>query len=104
MTTFVNLTPHAITLNDGTTFPPSGTVARVEQFYHPFNSDKVTESYFGTIEGLPAIIDGETIFIVSMIVAQTKGHPCVVAPATNHPQAIRDEKGHIISVPGFIYF
>ncbi len=26
---YKNLTPHAIKLNDGTEFPPSGTIARV---------------------------------------------------------------------------
>ena len=27
----INLTPHPIIIDDGTTFPPSGTVARVNE-------------------------------------------------------------------------
>lgn len=67
MTTFVNLTPHAIVLNDGTTFPPSGTVARVEQHYAPFGKNEIAVTYFGSIENLPDPAF-DTIYITSLIV------------------------------------
>lgn len=101
----INLTPHAITITDGTTFPPSGKVARVS----------VQQLDAGTIDGIPVktqtfgdIVDlpdptDDTIYIVSAIVlsaAKAAGRTDVIAP--NTAQAVRDEKGNIVSVPGFV--
>lgn len=105
MTTFVNCTPHAIRLNDGTTFPPSGELASVRQTVTDFNGDGIAESIFGDLvlpEPRP-----NTVFITSMLVAQAAsaaGRTDVVAPATRHAETVRNESGHIVSVPGFLRF
>ena len=111
---FVNLTPHAICLNDGTVYPPSGTVARVTSTHTPFNENKTCEVVFGEVEGLPAPsqdarLDGNnkvellsiTIYIVSGMVASAIKRYDVVSPATGHPDCIR-ENGQVKSVPGFV--
>lgn len=98
---YINLTPHSITLNDGTTFPPSGQVARVSSTYTQFDENGICSVVFGQINDLPPPIE-DTIYIVSgMVAAATKGRTDVVAPATGHPQAVRKD-GQIVSVPGFV--
>jgi len=99
---FVNLTPHAIVLNNGTTFPPSGDVARVTVAYSDFDSDGIATTTFGNIIGLPDPAP-DTFYIVSGMVAATigKSRADVVTPATGHPMAVRQD-GQIISVPGFV--
>jgi hypothetical protein len=106
-----NLTPHAITVA-GVTYPPSGIVARVE------------DSYTEIVDGLCSVVrgkvkfykDGEefhftaydaeqTVNIVSaMVFEQVKEWTSGVwvAPATGHPDVVRNEKGHIVSVPAFL--
>lgn len=103
---YVNLTPHAIHLNDGRVFPPSGIVARVNA---EFIQDRVDpDTYiqkFAQIEGLPAAAANSPVrYIVSAIVlAATGGRRFdVVAPATGHPDVKRNDKGQIVSVPGFV--
>ena len=49
---FINLTPHTITLNDGTSFPTEGN-ARVTDTYTEFNTSGVCKVKHGAIEGLP---------------------------------------------------
>jgi len=97
---FINLTPHCVMLNDGTEFPPSGQIARVTAEYTSFE-DNVAQVSFGEISNLPEPEEG-VIFIVSAIVAQAAGRTDVVSPATGHPDAKRNEKGQILSVPGFV--
>ena len=100
---FVNLTPHKIVLNDGTSFESEG-VARVSSKYTDFNEDKICEMVFeDEITGLPEP-EKDTIYIVSSIVlpvAKQKGRNDVVAPATGHPDCCR-ENGFVKSVPGFV--
>ena len=98
---FVNLTPHAISLNCGTTFPPSGIVARVSTRHTPFDGDGIAELSFGEVADLPDPEEG-TIYIVSGLVASAAKRADVVSPATGHPDTVRNEKGHIVSVPGFV--
>ena len=98
---FKNYTPHSIKLNDGRAFPSVG-VARVSNTFSNFENDVCSVSY-GDIEGLPAPEDG-TCCIVSNIVlnaAKAKGRKDCVAPATGHPDCVR-ENGFIKSVPGFV--
>ncbi len=45
--------------------------------------------------------DGETIYIVSGMVAAAAKRSDVVAPATGHPACVR-ENGQVVSVPGFV--
>jgi len=101
MTQFVNLTPHAIVLNDGRVFPPSGQVARVSSTHTPFDGDGVASLTFGEVQGLPAPQEG-VFLIVSALVAGAAKRADVVSPASGHPDVVRNEKGQIQSVPGFV--
>jgi hypothetical protein len=100
MAQFINLTPHSIVLNDGTSFAPSGTIARVSS-----QLTKVSDLFFsrtyGDITGLPDAQD-DTFYIVSGLVKNATDRKDVVAPATDHSDVVRNDKGHILSVPGFI--
>lgn len=103
MTDFVNLTPHTITLNNGTEYQSVG-VARVSNSFTDFDSCGVCDVTYGNIVNLPAPKDG-TLYIVSAIVlsaAKAQGRKDCVAPATGHPQCVRNDKGFIVSVPGFV--
>ena len=101
---FVNCTPHPIRLNDGRVFEPSGTIARVSQSISEFDENSIAVQSFGEVTGLPQPEEG-TVYIVSALVlgrAQAEGRDDVVAPATGHKDCVRDDKGFILSVPGFI--
>lgn len=98
----INLTPHAIVLNNGVSFPPSGEVARVSSSHSKFDVDGICTVQFGAVSGLPAAA-ADTYFIVSAIVAAAvPGRRDLVSPATGHPDCVRNDKGQIISVPGFV--
>ena len=99
--TYVNLTPHAISLNDGRKIYPSGKVARVEAAFSDIVDD-VCSQKFGEVQNLPAP-SGDTRYIVSGLVLQACAErDDVVAPATGHPETVRNERGHIVSVPCFV--
>ena len=100
---FINLTPHTITLNDGTSFPTEGN-ARVTDTYTEFNTSGVCKVMHGEIEGLPESEANTTFIVSAMILAAEKenGREDVVAPATGHPEC-RRENGCIVSVPGFVH-
>ena len=88
---FINLTPHTITLNNGTEYHP-----RVANKFSNFCCAQCSMN-------LPEPEEG-TIYIVSALVlaaAKNKGRTDVVAPATGHPDCVR-ENGFIVSVPGFV--
>ena len=96
----INLTPHAINVvNDNgesiITFEPSGTVARVScktVVTGKVMGIPVTETAYGTVEGLPEAQDG-IIYIVSALVAQRcKDRNDVFIPN----ESVRDDKGRII--------
>lgn len=101
----VNLTPHAITITDGPTFQPSGKVARVSVQQvddGDINGVPVKKQAFGDIVDLPDPAD-DTIYIVSALVlsaAKAAGRTDCVAP--NTAQAVRNDAGQIVSVPGFV--
>lgn len=101
---FVNLTPHNINLNDGTVIEPSGQVARVSQSFTKPNEKNICRQEFGDVVNLPNPQEG-VIYITSGIVlgaAKQQGRTDVVAPATGHPDTIRNEKGYVVSVPCFV--
>ena len=101
----INLTPHAVVINNGPTFPPSGTVARVsvkQVDAGTINGVPVKKQAFGDIVDLPPP-SPDTVYIVSSLVlsaAKAAGRKDCVAPDTAN--AVRDENGHIVSVPGFV--
>jgi hypothetical protein len=92
--------PHAINLNDGTVFAPSGEIARVTSSYSRFDENGIAAVTFGEISGLPSPEKG-VIYIVSGLVAAAAKRKDVVSPATAHPECVRKE-GQVVSVPGFI--
>lgn len=98
--TFVNCTPHAITLNDGTVYEPSGTVARISSSFTNFDAAGICSVKYGELTGVPDPQPG-TFYIVSAMVLSACNRPDLVAPATGHPSCIR-ENGFIKSVPGFV--
>ena len=103
MKTFRNLTPHVIVLNDGREFAREG-LARVSATFSKFDENRICSQQFGEVTGLPEPTNG-VLYIVSALVltaAKAQGRTDVVAPATGHPDCKRNDKGFIISVPGFV--
>lgn len=100
---FRNFTPHTIVLNDGRAFESEG-VARVAASFTEFEND-VCEQTFGEITGLPEPVEGVKYIVSALVLSAAKaaGRTDVVAPATGHPACVRNEKGFIVSVPGFVY-
>lgn len=101
--TFINLTPHAVALNDGTLFPSEG-IARVSASFSAPDSNNICSQVFGDVTGLPEPQEG-LFFIVSALVlsaAKEAGRTDCVAPATGHPDTVRNAAGHIVSVPCFV--
>jgi hypothetical protein len=100
---FVNLTPHPIVLNDGRVFEPSQKVARVSSEYTDFDDNGVCSAVFGEVENLPEPQSGTMYIVSGMVLSAVKGYRGdVVAPATGHKDTVRNEQGHIVSVPGFV--
>ena len=95
-----NFTPHIIVMNDGRGFLSEG-IARVSaSFTHP-NELGICEQIFGDVQGLPEQQEN-TLLIVSAMVLSASNRTDLVAPATGHPETIRNDKGHIVSVPCFV--
>ena len=98
----VNCTPHDITLNNGTTVPASGNVARVSASFTAFDENGVCKQVFGDVTGIPEPQEN-TLYIVSALVLAASDRTDLVAPATGHPDCVRSEdKKIILSVPGFV--
>lgn len=96
----VNLTPHEVRLNNGKVYPSEG-VARVSNEFKEVMEGLYTVSY-GEVEGLPEPRP-DTAYIVSAMVQQAcKMRTDLLAPASGHPDTVRDEKGRIVSVPGLV--
>ena len=106
----VNLTPHAICLNDGRIFEPSGVVARVTKEFVDGPIIEGVPSFREVVVGMENLpTDKENVYIVSSMVLEAiasiydaDAYWNVVAPSTGHPSTIRNEAGHIVSVAGFI--
>lgn len=98
---YVNLTPHAIVLNDGRVFPASGSIARVTAGYSAIADDVCTQ-VFGDVQGLPDPQTDVRYIVSAMVLSAVRDRDDVVAPATGHPDTVRNDKGHIVSVPCFV--
>ena len=94
--TITNLTPHPITIGKRTIMP-SGMIARVSVEFTEIK-DGVCEQTVGEVEGLPDPQDGVR-YVVSGMVLSATDRLDVFAPATGHPLVVRNDKGHILSVP-----
>lgn len=101
MVEYVNLTPHPIHLNDGRMFPATGQVARVTSSFTDINDD-ICETVFGEVYDLPEPVPNTRFIVSGMVLSALNGlRDDVVAPATGHPLTMRNEQGHIVSVPCF---
>ena len=99
---YINLTPHQINLNDGRVFPASGQIARVSSSFSEVKDD-LCQQVFGKVSDLPEHQKGVRLIVSGMVLAALAGSRSdVVAPATGHPECVRNEKGHILSVPCFV--
>lgn len=108
MKKIINLTPHDIVVIVGEekkVFKASGNIARVksvQKSLEPICSIPVVSSTFGDID-FGVEIQEDTVYIVSAMVLSVikdKGiKGTFVSPNTG--DAIRDEEGRIIGVPGF---
>ena len=96
---YLNYTPHTVNMNDGRSFESIG-IARVDVSFSEPDADMVSQ-VFGEVIGLPAPQDGVKL-IVSLLVLQASDRGDLVAPASGHPDTIRNDKGHIVSVPYFV--
>ena len=97
----INLTPDVVRLNDGTEYPPSGTVARVTSEYRELSSNPTCyEVVYGEVTGLPPHQDGVDFIVSAMVAAACPERGCLLVPATGHPEAVR-VNGQVYSVPGF---
>lgn len=97
---YINCTPHPIVLNNGTVYSPSGNVARVSTSFSTIVNNECSVVY-GDLENVPAPEDN-TKYIVSAMVLAASNRTDLVAPATGHPDTVRNEKGWIVSVPCFV--
>ena len=105
MTTFVNLTPHALSIRmeDGSiqTIERSGVVARCAQkteVVTVIGGIKVTKVTLGEVQDLPAPQEG-TAYVVSRIIAEAvrdQGRTDIFIPGP----ALRDDQGRIIGADG----
>jgi hypothetical protein len=99
----LNLTPHEITLITPRgifTFPPSGTVARVETLETVIGECPITDAPIvrrekGMPVGLPEA--GCACLVSSMVLEACPGRAGVFAPDSGKT-AIRNEKGHVVAV------
>jgi hypothetical protein len=100
---FINLTPHAINLNSGIVYPPSGRVARVSSVYSASPDENgIYTLTFGDVVDLPSSVEGVIYIVSAMVASRVPSRMDVVSPATGHKDCVRNEKGHIVSVPGFV--
>ena len=101
---FRNLTPHKIVLNSGVEYAPTGVVARVSNTFTEADANGICSVDYGTVEGLPDPQPNVCYIVSAMVLAAAKafGRYDCVAPATGHPDCVRNDKGQIVSVPCFV--
>lgn len=98
----INLTGHQILLNDGTVYPPSGTVVRVTIDRETIlgQTFPCVEIRYNGVDQIPPPKDG-VMYIVSTMTFDASDRTDLVCPDTTHPLTIRDEKHKPMSVPCF---
>jgi len=110
---FVNLTPHAIVLMDGTgevleRVEPSGQVARVgsrpgRQIAEYAGCPVHAAPVVGGVEGLGEPVGGVLYIVSAMVASAVVGRPDVVSPGTGPADgAVRDAGGRILGVTRLI--
>ena len=102
---FINCTPHALTVEGLGTLAPSGIVPRVVTSRGAATSVagvRVVRTVKGGVEGLPEAVDGVALIVSGMVLDALQGtREDVFAPDTG-ADAVRNEKGHIVSVRGLV--
>jgi len=112
--TVENWTPHAIVVSHNlvnyygewetyeTTYEPSGSTARLEKESKMVGDIGMFPVSKEVIVGhnLPEPREGVLLLVSAMILSAFPERSDLIAPDTNH--ATRNEKGHIVSVPGFV--
>ena len=102
---FVNLTPHALTVEGLGTLPATGTVARVSVAQRDVGTRggvRLRTSVKGEVTGIPAPVEGVTYIVSGMVLDALEGSRTgdVVAPDTG-ADAVR-KNGQIVAVRGFV--
>ena len=98
---FRNFTPHDIKLNCGEVFKSEG-IARIAASFTAFDENRICSQTFGEVYGLPEKQENTFIIVSALVLQAIDDRDDLVAPATGHPECVRDERGQIISVPGFV--
>jgi hypothetical protein len=105
---YINLTGHPINMNDGRVFPAHTDAdgkpvkAIVSEVYSEIVDD-VSTTTMGPVTNLPDPVEGVRYIVSGIVLGAVKGtRPDVVAPATMHKDAVRNEQKHVISVPCFV--
>ena len=104
----VNLTPHTVKMigenNEIVAEYLSVGNARVSSTFEKvgeLSGFPILKTTYGATDGLPEP-DGETIYIVSMVVAMANPHRNDIVSPNTAPQAVlRDDSGNIIGVRSF---
>lgn len=119
MTHIINLTPHNIHVYNQAgelqTFGASGTVARVSSMQQVLPNIEVSldegtdglgtysvnQTVWGEVIDLPEPAPGVVFLVSALVLGRCTDRPDVVGPDTG-PTAIRNDKGHIVAVRGFV--
>ncbi len=102
----INKTPHPIVVRNEkgeTIYSPEGEVARLQTETRVVSELDGFEVEEAVVIGnnLPEPQEGVVLIVSGMVLSALKGvRSDLVAPNTN--KAVRNEKGHIVSVPGFV--
>ena len=97
----LNFTPHDIVLNNGVVYESVGS-ARCSAEFSEFDENGVATVSYGKVNGLPEPVDGVVYIVSAMVLDALRGvRDDLVAPATGHPDCVR-ENGKVVSVPGFV--
>jgi hypothetical protein len=101
--TVVNLTPHNVNVinDDGTTtYPPSGTVARVTTQSVRVgllgDGTPLFRTLYGEVEGLPEPTEGTVYLVSSLVRNRVPNRTDVFSPF----QLVRDENGNTVGCRG----
>ncbi len=101
MTKIINMTPHSITVANKV-FEPSGETIRLQYETETIGNINGIDLEVNTLTGhnLPNIEPGIVLIVSAMVLNEFPERIDLIAPNTN--KAIRNDQGHIISVPNFI--
>lgn len=107
MTKIINATPHNITVlrgDESVVFEKTDILARVSsstEVTGNINGFQISHQTFGEIEGLPEEQIGVFYIVSAMVLSANKTRNDLLAPDSG-ATAIRNDKGHIIAVKGFV--